>query len=88
MRKTIVMRTGGKQVFSLFPPSDIASHPERLRAVGAGLVNRIRSLVAGVEADRDAALVVSDWTIFDHPLFLDQLETLNERVICSLTGVP
>ena len=33
---------------------DIASHPERLQAVDSGLLERIRSLVDGVEVDRDA----------------------------------
>ncbi len=43
-----------------FLTRDIASHPERLRAVGTGLVDRIQSLVGGVEADLDAALSEDD----------------------------
>ncbi|MDA8305977.1 MAG: type II toxin-antitoxin system PrlF family antitoxin [Deltaproteobacteria bacterium] len=43
-----------------FLARDIASHPERLRAVDTGLVNRIQSLVGGVEVDLDAALLEDD----------------------------
>src|SRR5690606_9752488 len=39
-----------------FLARDIASHPERLQAVDAGLVQRLQSLVGGVEVDLDAAL--------------------------------
>jgi antitoxin PrlF len=39
-----------------FLAHDIASHPERLRAVDAGLVQRLQSLVGGLEVDLDAAL--------------------------------
>jgi antitoxin PrlF len=39
-----------------FLAHDIASHPERLRAMDAGLVQRIRSLVDGIVIDHDAAL--------------------------------
>ena len=39
-----------------FLAPDIASHPERLRAVDAGLVQRLQSLVGGLEVDLDAAL--------------------------------
>lgn len=35
---------------------DIASHPERLQAVDAGLVDRLQSLVGGIEVDLDASL--------------------------------
>lgn len=35
---------------------DIASHPERLQAVDAGLVDRLQSLVGGIEVDLDADL--------------------------------
>jgi antitoxin PrlF len=35
---------------------DIASHPERLQAVDAGQVDRLQSLVGGIEVDLDAAL--------------------------------
>ena len=34
-----------------FLARDIASHPERLRAVDAGLVQRLQSLVGGIEVD-------------------------------------
>ncbi|MEN9317256.1 MAG: Antitoxin protein [Pseudomonadota bacterium] len=43
-----------------FLARDIASHPERLQALDAGLVQRIQSLVAGVEVDLDAALSADD----------------------------
>ena len=43
-----------------FLARDIASHPERLRAVDIGLVHRIQSLVGGVEVDLDAALSEDD----------------------------
>ena len=39
---------------------DIASHPERLQAVDAGLVDRLQSLVGGIEVDLDAALSADD----------------------------
>jgi antitoxin PrlF len=43
-----------------FLARDIASHPERLRAVDAGLVQRLQSLVGGIEVDLDAALTAKD----------------------------
>jgi len=43
-----------------FLARDIASHLERLRAVDAGLAQRIQSLVGGIEADLDAALSEDD----------------------------
>ena len=43
-----------------FLARDIASHPERLRAVDAGLVQRLQSLVGGIEVDLDAALTAND----------------------------
>jgi antitoxin PrlF len=43
-----------------FLARDIASHPERLRAVDAGLVQRLQSLVGGLEVDLDAALSADD----------------------------
>jgi antitoxin PrlF len=43
-----------------FLAHDIASHPERLRAVDAGLVQRLQSLVGGLEVDLDAALSADD----------------------------
>lgn len=39
---------------------DIASHPERVRAVDARLAQRIQSLVGGVEVDLDAPLPADD----------------------------
>jgi antitoxin PrlF len=39
-----------------FLARDIASHPERLQAVDSNFVQRIQSLVGGVEVDLDAAL--------------------------------
>ena len=39
-----------------FLARDVASHPERLQAVGAGLVQRLQSLREDVEVDLDAAL--------------------------------
>jgi len=39
---------------------DIASHPERVRAVDTRLVQRIQSLVSGVEVDLDAPLPADD----------------------------
>ena len=43
-----------------FLARDIASHPERLQAVDAGLVDRLQSLVGGIEVDLDAALSADD----------------------------
>lgn len=43
-----------------FLARDIASHPERLRAVDPGLVQRLQSLVGGIEVDLDAALSADD----------------------------
>ena len=43
-----------------FLARDIASHPERLQAVDAGLFQRIQSLVGGIEVDLDAALLEDD----------------------------
>jgi antitoxin PrlF len=42
--------------FLAFLAGDIASHPERLQAIDAGLAQRIRSLVGSIEVDLDAAL--------------------------------
>ena len=39
---------------------DIASHPERLQGVDAGFVQRLQSLVGGIEVDLDAALSTDD----------------------------
>ena len=43
-----------------FLARDMASHPERLQAVDAGLVERLQSLVGGIEVDLDAALSADD----------------------------
>ncbi len=43
-----------------FLARDLAAHPQRLQAVDAGLVRRIRSLVGGVEVDLDAPLSADD----------------------------
>jgi antitoxin PrlF len=43
-----------------FLARDIASNPERLQAVDAGLVHRLQSLVGGIEVDFDAALSAND----------------------------
>ena len=46
--------------FLTFLARDMASHPERLQAVDAGFVERLQSLVGGVEVDLDAALPADD----------------------------
>ena len=43
-----------------FLARDMASHPERLRAVDAALVQRLQSLVGAIEVDLDAALSADD----------------------------
>jgi antitoxin PrlF len=43
-----------------FMARDIASHPERLHAVDAGLVQRLELLVAGVDMDLGASLSADD----------------------------
>ena len=43
-----------------FLARDIASHPERLQAVDVGLVQRLQSLIGGVEVDLDAPLSADD----------------------------
>ena len=43
-----------------FLARDMASHPERLQAVDAGLVDRLQSLVGGIEVDLDAPLSADD----------------------------
>lgn len=43
-----------------FLAHDIASHPEHLQAVDAGLAQRLQSLVGGMEIDLDAALSADD----------------------------
>ena len=39
---------------------DMAAHPERLQTVDRGLVQRLQSLVGGLDVDLDAALSVDD----------------------------
>ena len=46
--------------FLRFLARDITEHPERLQAMDAGLVQRIQSLVGGVEVDLDAPLSADD----------------------------
>lgn len=43
-----------------FLAADITRHPERLQSVDAGLVQRIQSLVGGVDVDLDDALSEED----------------------------
>jgi antitoxin PrlF len=43
-----------------FLSRDIAKHPERLQAVGDSLVQRIHSLVGGIEVDLDTGLSAED----------------------------
>jgi antitoxin PrlF len=43
-----------------FLARDIANHPERLQAIDAGFVQRLRSLTDGVEVDLDAPLSADD----------------------------
>ncbi|MBX6334420.1 type II toxin-antitoxin system PrlF family antitoxin [Candidatus Saccharibacteria bacterium] len=43
-----------------FLAADITRHPEQLQAVDAGLVQRLRALVGGVDVDLDAALSEDD----------------------------
>lgn len=46
--------------FLNFLARDIAQHPERLRTVDAGLVQRLQSLVEAVEVDLDEKLSADD----------------------------
>lgn len=46
--------------FLSFLAHDMATHPERLAALDAGLVQRVQSLVGGVKVDLDAALSAED----------------------------
>jgi antitoxin PrlF len=46
--------------FLAFLSRDIANYPERLQAVDASFVQRIQSLVGGIEVDLDAALSADD----------------------------
>lgn len=46
--------------FLNFLAQDIADHPERLQALDADLVERLQSLIGGIELDLDAALQTDD----------------------------
>jgi antitoxin PrlF len=46
--------------FLQFLARDMTEHPQHLRSVDAGLVERIRSLVAGIEVDLEAELSADD----------------------------
>ena len=46
--------------FLRFLSRDIAQHPERIQAIDASLVQRIHSLVHGIEIDLNAALSAND----------------------------
>jgi antitoxin PrlF len=46
--------------FLNFLAKDIAAHPERVKAVDASFVERLRARVDGVEVDLDAALSPED----------------------------
>jgi antitoxin PrlF len=46
--------------FLAFLAQDMTAHPERIAAVDAGLLERIRPLVADVEVDLDMALAPED----------------------------
>lgn len=69
------IRPGGEVVLSRAEPTaddpmlgqflrllarDMASHPEHVRAVDAGLVQRLQALTCGIEVDLGAALAVDD----------------------------
>lgn len=70
------IRPGGEVVLSRAEPSeehdpvlgqflgflarDMASHPQRLKAIDAALVQRVQALTGGVEVDLDAALSSDD----------------------------
>lgn len=43
-----------------FLARDIANHPERLQAIDAGFVQRLRSLTGGIDIDLDAPLSADD----------------------------
>ncbi len=43
-----------------FLAGDIASHPERLQAIDASLVQRLQSLTADIDVDLDAPLSADD----------------------------
>lgn len=43
-----------------FLAADITRHPERLQAIDTGLIQRLQSLVGGVDVDLDAVLSADD----------------------------
>lgn len=43
-----------------FLAHDIASHPERLRGIAPGLVQRLQTLTGGIDVDLDAPLSADD----------------------------
>ena len=43
--------------FLSFLSNDLAQHPERLQTIDASLVQRIRSLVGGIDVDLNTALL-------------------------------
>ena len=43
--------------FLSFLSTDLAQHPERLQTIDASLVQRIRSLVGGIDVDLNTALL-------------------------------
>lgn len=43
-----------------FLARDIAEHPERLRAIDAGFMQRLQSLTGGIEVNLDASLSAED----------------------------
>ena len=46
--------------FLAFLAKDISAHPQRLRAIDAGLAKRLRALTKGVKVDLDARLDPAD----------------------------
>jgi len=46
--------------FLIFLARDIASHPERLQAVDASLVQHLQSLIGDIQVDLDAPLSADD----------------------------
>lgn len=62
MRRAAVTEDGDPVLsqFLGFLARDIASHPERLQTVDAGLVQRLNVLVGGVDFDPNAALLADD----------------------------
>jgi antitoxin PrlF len=46
--------------FLSFLASDIARHPEKMRAIDSALLERIKALVGGVEVDLHAPLAADD----------------------------